>query len=272
MRIISPMTRTLLAIVAHPDDEISTGGTLARYAAAGHRAIVACATRGDGVDAKIKNDAATRETLGLVRQQELAASCAVLGLEPPIVLGYQDGEVDRVSIEAAAERLLGLFLALRPDVVITHDPSGGYAHPDHIAVSGFVTRAVRVAGAVIGPVAPKRLYYYALPRSLGQNLAALRDRRADIRGQQLGFVGVPDEHITTEIDIRPYLDLKLQALAQHRSQFDFDETGQPKTFTTSLAEPERSQLFGVERFVRFEASAHPASRGLLEHDLLNGLD
>lgn len=265
------MIKTLIAIVAHPDDEISTGGSLAKYAAAGHRALVVCATRGDGIDAKIKNDAATRETLGLVRQQELAASCAVLGLEPPIVLGYQDGEVDAVPVEAAAERLLGLFLALRPDVVITHDPSGGYAHPDHIAVSAFVTLAYHKASAAIGSAAPQRLYYYALPRSFGQNLAALRDRRADIRGQQLGFVGVPDEHITTEIDIRPYLDLKLQALAQHRSQFDFDESGQPKTFTTSLAEPERSQLFGVERFIRLGAAEDRSVDEQPERDLLGGL-
>jgi len=174
------MIKTLIAIVAHPDDEISTGGSLAKYAAAGHRTLVAghrtlvvCATRGDGIDAKIKNDAATRETLGLVRQQELAASCAVLGLEPPIVLGYQDGEVDAVPVEAAAERLLGLFLALRPDVVITHDPSGGYAHPDNIAVSAFVTLAYHKASAAIGSAAPQRLYYYALPRSFGQNLAVL---------------------------------------------------------------------------------------------------
>ncbi len=265
------MSKTLLAIVAHPDDEISTGGSLARYAAAGHRSIVACATRGDGVDAKIKNDAATPETLGLVRQQELAASCARLGIDPPIVLHYQDGEVDAVPVETAAERLLGLFLALRPDVVITHDPTGGYAHPDHIAVSGMVTRAFELAGTAIGPAAPARLYYYAIPRSFGQSLAAFRDRRAAVRGQQLGFLGVPDEHITTEIDIRDYLDLKLQALACHRSQFEFDEQGQPRTFTTSVPEPERSQLFGVERFIRAASRVPAASTDAMETDLLTGL-
>jgi len=84
-------------------------------------------------------------------------------------------------------------------------------------------------------------------------------------------VGVPDEHITTEIDIRPYLDLKLQALAQHRSQFDFDESGQPKTFTTSLAEPERSQLFGVERFIRLGAAEDRSVDEQPERDLLGGL-
>lgn len=261
------MSKTILAIVAHPDDELSTGGTLAHYAAAGHRSIVACATRGDGVDAKIKNDAATPETLGLVRQQELAASCATLGIDPPIVLNYQDGEVDAVPVDAAAERVLGLFLALRPDVVITHDPSGGYSHPDHIAVSGFVTRAFELAPTAIGAAAPARLFYFALPRSFGQSLAAFRDRRADIRGQQLGFVGVPDEHITTHIDIRAYLGRKLQAQAQHRSQFDFGEDGLPKTFTTSVPEPERSQLFGVERFIRV---GHPGG-GAIDDDLFAGL-
>jgi LmbE family N-acetylglucosaminyl deacetylase len=265
------MPRTLISIVAHPDDELSAGGTLARYRAAGHRAIVVCSTRGDGVDAKIKNDAATRETLGLVRQQELAASCNTLGLEPPIVLGFQDGEVDAVPVEEAAERVLGLFLALKPDVVITHDPGGGYGHPDHIAVSTFVTRAYAKARQVMGQAAPRKLYYYALPRSFGETLAAFRDRRADIRGQQLGFVGVPDEQISTQIDVREYLDLKQRALACHRSQFDFDENGAPKTFTTSVPEPERSQLFGVERFIWAETLDGLPISAPLEDDLLAGL-
>ena len=265
------MPKTLISIVAHPDDELSAGGTLARYRAAGHRVIVVCSTRGDGVDAKIKNDAATPETLGLVRQQELAASCATLGLEPPIVLGLQDGELDHVAVEEAAERVLGLFLALRPDVVITHDPGGGYGHHDHIAVSAFVTRAVAKARLTMGEAAPRKLYYFAIPRSFGQNLAAFRDRRADIRGQQLGFVGVPDELISTLIDVRDYLNLKLRALACHRSQFDFDENGEPKTFTTSIPEPERSQLFGVERFIWAETLSGLPMPQPLEDDLLAGL-
>lgn len=243
---------TILAVVAHPDDELSCGGTLARYARQGVPGYVACATRGDGPDAQIKDPAAaTRETLGAVRSQEIAASCAVLGVQPPIFLGYQDGAVDAVPVDEAAHALLVLLRQLRPSVLITHDPLGGYGHPDHIAVSAFVTRAFELARA--NGDAPARFYYFATPRSLRDRVPALRDRAADIRGGKLGFVGVPDEAITTEIPIADLLTLKWQALACHRTQFEFDEHGLPKTFATSVPEPDRSGLFGVERFVRVDA-------------------
>ena len=122
------MTPALLAIFAHPDDEGSCGGSLARYAAAGCRVYVACATRGDGVDAKISDPSlATRATLGEVRSAELACACERLGINPPIFLGYQDGEVDKVPLEDAARTVARLIRELRPDVVMTHDPEGGMA-------------------------------------------------------------------------------------------------------------------------------------------------
>jgi LmbE family N-acetylglucosaminyl deacetylase len=243
------MLKTILTVVAHPDDELGAGGVMARYASEGHRVYVVCATRGDGVDAQIKNEAATRETLGQVRQAELACSCATLGVNPPIVLGYQDGEVDQVPLAEAAARMLDVFHQLEPDLVITHDPGGGYGHPDHLAVHRFVTGAFERAGEVLGERAPCKLYYYAFPRSLRNQIPAFRDRRADIRGQQLGFVGVEDKAITAVVDIRPWLAVKVQALACHRSQFEFDDQGEPRTFSTSLPEPERSQIFGFERFI-----------------------
>src|SRR3989338_2902877 len=132
---------SLLFIGAYPDDEGSVGGCLARYAALGARAYVACATHGDGLDAQIKNSAATRHTLGQVRAQELACACEQLGINPPRFLGYQDGEVDQVPAAEAARAVARLIRELRPTLVLTHGPEGGYGHPDHIAVSGFVTRA-----------------------------------------------------------------------------------------------------------------------------------
>ncbi len=267
---------TLLAIVAHPDDEGSCGGTLAKYAAAGARVMVACATRGDGPDAQIKNDAATRATLGQVRSQEVACACQTLGISAPLFLGYQDGAVDQVPPAEAARQIAGLIREVRPQVVITHDPSGGYGHPDHIALCQAVTAAFDLAGdpaaeAAGAPFAPAKLYYFAIPRSFRDSIPALRDRRADIRGQVLGFVGVPDEAITTAVEISAFMRLKLEALKCHRSQFEFDaETGEPKTFAASLPEADRRRWFGHERFVRARTTvAAPAG---LETDLLAGLE
>lgn len=266
---------TILGIYAHPDDEGSSGGSLGQAAAAGHRVYVACATRGDGVDAKISDPAlATRETLGQVRSQELACACAKLGLQPPIFLGYQDGEVDQVPLEDAARAVARLIRELQPQVVITHDPAGGYGHPDHIAVNAFTTRGFDLAGDPalaldLPPYAPAKLYYTAIPRSYLQAVPAFRERRADIRGQALGFVGVPDEQITTEVPVADWLNRKLDALSCHRTQFEFDpQTGQPKLFTTSLPEPQRTQLFGHERFVLARSRVPTHGR---ESDLLTGL-
>ncbi len=270
------MQPALLGIFAHPDDEGSAGGSLARYAAQGARAYVACATRGDGVDAKISDPSlATRETLADVRSQELACACLKLGLEPPIFLGYQDGGVDEVPLEVAAREVARLIRELQPQVVITHGPDGGYGHPDHIAVSNFVTQGFALASdpsvdLALPPFSPAKLYYTAMPRSFLEQVPAFRDRRADIRGQQLGFVGVPDELITTAVDVRDWLDLKLEALACHRTQFEFDpETKLPKLFLSSVPPEQRRELFGQERFVRAQDSGG-APDGL-ETDLLEGI-
>jgi len=271
---------SLLGVFAHPDDEGSCSGCLAQYAEQGARAYVACATHGDGVDAKIKDPTlATPETLGQVRSQELACACEKLGIHPPIFLGYQDGEVDQAPVEAAARRVARLIRELKPAVVITHGPEGGYGHPDHIAVSRFTTRAFELApdpqvDLGLAPFAPAKLYYTAFPRSFMEKVPGFRDRRADIRGQQLQFVGVEDEKITTEVDIRKWMRAKLEALSCHRTQFEFDpETKQPRTFASTVPEEQRLQFFGYERFVLAQASPArlAAPRNGKEDDLFAGL-
>jgi LmbE family N-acetylglucosaminyl deacetylase len=266
---------SLMTIGAHPDDEGGSSGVIAKYAQAGGRAYVVCATRGDGVDAKIVDpDICTREELGRVRVEELRCACEKLGAQPPIVLGYQDGEVEQVETEAAARTVAQLLRELRPTVVITHGPEGGYGHPDHIAVSRFTTRAVALAGDPkvdlgLQPFAPAKLYYTAFPRSFLEIVPAFRERRADIGGKQLGFIGVPDEQITTEVDIKPWMPVKAAALSCHRTQFEMDpETGRPKTFSRGLPEEDQMRLFGHERFVLARANGNLNAR---ESDLFAGI-
>jgi LmbE family N-acetylglucosaminyl deacetylase len=265
----------LIGVFAHPDDEGSCSGCLARYAAEGVRAYLACATRGDGVDAKISDPSlATRETLGQVRSAELTCACEHLGINPPIFLGYQDGEVDKVPTEQAARTLARLIRELQPWVVVTHDPDGGYGHPDHIAVNAFTTRAFDLAGDAgvdlgLPAFAPAKLYYSAMPRSFLEKVPAFRDRQADIRGQKLGFRGVADEMITTAVEISAWQKVKLEALSCHRTQFEFDpETKLPKTFSTSLPEEVRALFFGHERFVLARSRVSPNGH---EDDLFAGL-
>ena len=263
---------SVLFVGAHPDDEGGASGALAKYAAQGGRSYVVCVTRGDGVDAKIFDPGVARERLGEARVGELRCACEKLGINPPIVLGYQDGEVEKVAPLKAARTVARLLRQLRPAVVLTHGPEGGYGHPDHIAVSHFVTQAVALAGDPSADLeaplfAPAKLYYTAIPQSFSQSVPAFRDRRADIGGQQLGFRGVPDEQITTVVDIKDWLKVKVEALTCHRTQFEFDESGQPKLFSSGMPEEDRLRLFGSERYVLVGAQA-----GLKEGDLFAGID
>jgi len=240
---------TLLGVFAHPDDELSMGGCLVRYALQGVRCIVACATRGDGPDAQSSDPAiTTREALGRARLEELACSCRTLGIAPPLLLGWQDGELDTLDLEEAAGAVARLLRDVRPQVVVTHGPEGGYGHPDHIAVSRVVTRAWELAGDPAHEE-PAKLYYTAIPRSILQHSPQLAQRRADIRGAQLPFRGVADEAITTVVDIAAVQARKDAARACHRTQFQPAPDGQPRGFFSDLPEEMRRRLLSHERFV-----------------------
>ncbi len=57
------------------------------------------------------------------------------------------------SVEQPAEHLAELIRALRPQVVVTYEPGGGYGHPDHVQTHLVTMRAVELA-ALVGPTDP----------------------------------------------------------------------------------------------------------------------
>ena len=134
--------RRLLGVFAHPDDEVfCAGGTMAQAAEAGAEVMIVSATRGERGqirDASI----ATRRTLGAVREGELSAAAAELGVQHVQVLAYADGTLQhhRSSLGAAITDIMQQF---DPDTVITFGADGGYGHPDHVAISGLTTQAFR---------------------------------------------------------------------------------------------------------------------------------
>ncbi len=85
----------ILAFFAHPDDELSVGGTLARYADEGAAITLVCATRGEAATI-FCDDCATRETLAAVRTKELECCCRVLGIRDLRWLDWPDGGVENV--------------------------------------------------------------------------------------------------------------------------------------------------------------------------------
>jgi LmbE family N-acetylglucosaminyl deacetylase len=174
----------LLAVFAHPDDEtFCAGGTLSKYVAAGWEVMVVSATRGQA--GQIHDpQAATRRTLGLVREREFYAACEQLGIHHARVLDYMDGTLADVEPHELAGAIDKIIHAFRPEVVITFGPDGAYGHPDHIAIGAATTLAFEQAGSphhypeqlATGRRAhqPAQLYHSHFP----QSRLLLRDRLA----------------------------------------------------------------------------------------------
>src|SRR5258706_1986685 len=173
-RVANAPSRRLLGVFAHPDDEVfCVGGTLAQWAAAGGETMILCATRGEAGQIQDAR-AATRSTLGIVREHELRAACAQLGVQHVACLDYGDGTLAEVDAATLAGHIATSIRAFQPDVVLTFGPDGGYGHPDHIAISAATTTACRHSGersyfpeqlaAGLAPHRPAQLYYSQFPR------------------------------------------------------------------------------------------------------------
>jgi LmbE family N-acetylglucosaminyl deacetylase len=157
--------RSLLAVFAHPDDETLVGPLLAAYARRGAKVHLAIVTEGDKGTNAFAGVPAGPE-LAKVRAEEARCSARALGTEPPILLGFKDGELGRADrppwgpLADVERELARVFHELRPDVVITFGPEGAYGHPDHRLVGAVVTQLVQ-KGA---DGAPARLFYPGFPK------------------------------------------------------------------------------------------------------------
>lgn len=155
----------LLGVFAHPDDEVfCVGGTLAQWTDAGNEAMIVSATRGQAgqiQDARV----ATRQTLGAVRERELRAGCAELGVERVACLDYSDGALAEVDAAQLAADVAAFIRDYQPDVVVTFGLDGGSGHPDHIAISVATTLACQLIARQDG-WAPQ-LYYSMFPQQHG---------------------------------------------------------------------------------------------------------
>jgi LmbE family N-acetylglucosaminyl deacetylase len=282
------MKRTLLAVLAHPDDEsFGIGGTLAKYAREGVDVHVAIAT--DGVAGSVVEQYAEDvDQLVAVRTKELEAAVRVLGGTLHTFCYRDSGYVGdpandhpdafvQVDKDEAVGRVVKLIREIRPQVVITHDETGGYYHPDHIQCWRITTPAFMAAGdsaqfPEIGP-APyqaQRLYYTALPRRWikiftllmrlqGQNPSRM-GRNGDIDTTR---IGVAWHDIHAFIDYRPYWDVKREASSMHSSQ------GGGGGFSRLLPFWLQKMIFGYEPYMR----AYPhVINGYREKDLFDGVE
>lgn len=267
--------RHLLVAIAHPDDEtLGIAGTMARYAEQGWGVTLVCATRGE-VGEIADPSLATPETLGAVREQELRDASRVMGIEDVRFLGYRDSGMEgtpenrdpralcNADPDAVAAAIAALINDVRADVVLTWDASGGYGHPDHIAVHRTATAAFERTSA--GPGGPRALYYTTIPMHLWAELVEELRRQ----GVQMGSdemreraEKLPRVPATTEINVAPYVERKLESGRKHRTQLPADSPFEKVS-------PElRRRFVGVEYFYR----AHPAWRAgdPTEHEFRGG--
>ena len=238
------MSRTIVALHAHPDDESSKGaGTIARYSDMGVRTVLVTATGGEAGD--ILNAAAdtpeVRADLTAVRRAELHDAAAIIGYDDVVMLGYRDsGMPDTFEnrhadafVNAPFDEVLGRLVAIvrseQPEVIIGYDDHEWYPHPDHLRIHDL-SEAVFNAAADHGsfpdagePWAARRLYAPAFSlrriRMLGE---AMSDRGLESPFDRW-IAGVDPDAVDpplTQIDVGAYLERARSALRAHRTQID----------------------------------------------------
>lgn len=278
------MQRSLLASFAHPDDEaFGTGGTIACYATQGVRVDLVCATRGEAGEIAEGSDA-TPQTLGSVREYELRCAAEKIGIHELIFLDYRDsgmkGSADNEDPQAfinAAEdevvsKLVAIIRRMKPLVIVTFEPNGGYGHPDHIAIHRHTVKAFHLAGdansyAELGEAwQAKRLFYTAIPRSFFKEMrlqieSVGIDAHDFERFDDPNF-GWPDEKINAILDVSSSVEEKWVALNCHRTQFG------PGNLFRRLPEDKVKHLMSKEHFSLVWPQPEP---GLLLTDLFEGL-
>lgn len=285
---------TFMTVHAHPDDEVfMTGGTLARLSSEGVQTVLVTSTLGENgeiVDPDL--DEATKQSyfprLGQVREQELKAAVAALGVSELRLLGFRDSGMagtpenddpasfHRATFDEAVKRLVALIREFKPQVLATYDPFGGYGHPDHIQAHRVTVVAFDVAGDKrfypelgLEPWQPGKLYYTALRRSFFQRMAT-EMRARGLEGpwnnpeMELDSWGERDELITTRFEVADFLENKMQAFRAHKTQIS------PNNFMFLLPEEFRREGFGTEWFMLAKSTLPRPAQGELEQDLFAG--
>ncbi|KAA3636098.1 MAG: mycothiol conjugate amidase Mca [Armatimonadetes bacterium] len=283
------MSKTLLALHAHPDDESSKGaGTICRYAANGVRCVLVTATGGEAGD--ILNPAMDRPeikaNLKAVREAELAEAAAIQGYSEVILLGYRDSGMPdsrdnadpRAFCNQPIDEVLGKLVAIvreeRPDVLIGYDDHEFYPHPDHLRVHEL---SLLVFDAAADPkLFPDSGEPWEIKKLYAPTIFT-QDRIRTIHDAMLDRTGgspydrwvemmesrpiVPRD--MTRIDVSGFVEQSRDALRAHRTQIDPD--GQWFAVPTDLVEE-------VYPWEDFEMIASRVGWSSGEDDLFAGIE
>jgi LmbE family N-acetylglucosaminyl deacetylase len=258
---------TLVCLHAHPDDEcISTGGTMARAAAEGHRVVLIVATGGE--HGEVPADLGAGETLADRRRAETAASAEVLGIERVVWLGYRDsgmtgwdGNGDpesfhRADVDEAAGRVAAVLREESADAFTVYDWHGTYGHPDHVKVHQV---GVRAAVMVEHPM--RTLEATANRDAMAAMIASAREAGLDVGGPDIDGeddfdpagpaddgnpFGEPESVLTLCVDVTDRAEAKRASMRCHRSQIT------DSSFFLEMPDDLFATAFGHEWFIEHD--------------------
>ena len=236
--------KKILVVLAHPDDEsFGMGGTLALYASRGVDVRLVCATRGEmgEIDPEYKE---TIQSAACLRTQELRCAVEQLGLSELYFLNYRDSGMPGAEanhhpkalaaqpVEQVAQEVAHLIREVRPQVVLTFDPIGGYRHPDHIAIQRATVRAFELAASPdfadpegLPAFQPDSLYFHTMNKTfLKLSVAVMRlfgqNPREFGRNKDIDLVSLTEVEfpVHAKVNYRPVKDIRRAAAACHASQ------------------------------------------------------
>ncbi|MFC9476712.1 N-acetyl-1-D-myo-inositol-2-amino-2-deoxy-alpha-D-glucopyranoside deacetylase [Nocardia sp. NPDC056952] len=293
------MTETggLLLVHAHPDDEtLTTGGTIAHYRRRGVPVTVVTCTLGE--EGEVIGErwsrliAAEADQLGGYRIGELTAALSALDAGEPWFLGgpgrWRDSGMAGTpsaanprafvnSGDAAVDALVAVILELRPRVVVTYDPRGGYGHPDHIRAHEITTAAV-AAAADQGWDVPKFYWTVTDGDLLRQHTAALARRTVDeLPGAlpagwrlpvEAELAAMSTSGVTTVVDVSDAVSAKRAAMRAHATQVTVAPSGREFALSNNIALP----VLPEEHFKLVRGTRGQVGADGFEHDLFAGLD
>jgi len=258
----------LMGVFAHPDDEsLGIGGTLAAYASQGVETYLVSATRGERGRFGDSGEKPPLEVVGRVREAELRAAAAVLGVREVHFLDYCDGDLDRADVPEAVGRIAELLRRIKPHVVITFGPEGAYGHPDHIAASQLTTAAVVAAASTNASGQShcvSKLYYVEWSEKKWEAYqAALKGLVSRVDGVERKTAPWPDWVLTTVFDTSEFWPTVWKAVSCHKTQMSIYKN------LEHLSEENHKAIWGTQEFYRAYSMVNGGRAR--ESDLFEGL-
>lgn len=282
------LNRRILFVGAHPDDEtFGVGATLAKYASCGVQVYYACATRGEAGVVPPELMEFYNGDIGDIRWNELLCAARELNLTDVLYLGYRDSgmlgssanlhpnALINAPIEDIASRIVGVIRDIKPQVVITFDPIGGYRHPDHIklhkaTVKAFFEAADSLVYSDKGPAfQADKLYFSIMPRKTMRLMIKIlrflgKDPRRMGQNQDIDLLSIAQEEFPIHARIK--LDGKSLAAKQRAIKCHFTQVGMQRGITLRRLIDTLSKKYDY-----FMRAYPPPANNKIEDDLFEGI-